>query len=525
MKLLLAFVYLVSTLGLYAQKSVYAVSLKPKQYSRLALSTESIARKKRLGIAIDDRDYAVDRDRLDKLTLYGNILQVSNWLNTIIVEASAEEIGKMARLDFVSRIGGIRTGISNLKYQQEKLEATYTSSEYGDAYKQIQMHHGESLHSVGFQGQGMRIAVFDAGYRDVDKIRSFQHLFTENRIFPVHNIVYDTAKFYAYDGHGTAVLGCMASYVQDSIVGSAPKASYYLFITEDVRFESKLEEYNWAIAAQMADSIGVDMINSSLGYHQFNDASTNYTKQDMNGHTAISSIAASIAVEKGILVVNSAGNSGKDVWNIITAPADVEDVVSVGAVNREGQVADFSSRGYNAVGVIKPDIMAVGSGTCLYYHQGNYALGNGTSFAAPVMTGLIACYWQKNRSWTSAQIRKSIYESADNYNTPNRNIGFGKVDFDKATNPLPMILDTMKISVYPNPSQQTAIIEFNSNIENQNSKLEVYYMDKPVITLHPYWLKKGYNQVFLDIQNSPNGLYFLKIWIDNYYLSGRFVKN
>jgi subtilisin family serine protease len=471
---------------------------------------------------VDDYDYSIDRDRIAAIQNVAEITGSSNWLNAVCIRAEDIDLQKLKKFDFVSSVVLLKK-TNGLKSTNNKLESNFTIQAYGDAYRQINMHHGDLLHSDNFLGNGIKIAVFDAGFPDVNQLKSFQHLFQESRIFPVRNIVYNSSNLFTGDGHGTSVMGCMAAYIADTIVGSAPKASYYLFITEDSRSESKLEEINWAIAAQMADSLGIDIINSSLGYSEFDDLSTNYKPSDMDGHTSIVSKAAAIACSKGILVVNAAGNLGEKSWRIISAPADAEDVISVGAVNRDGEIATFSSRGYNANNIIKPDIVSVGKGATINYINGQYITSNGTSFAAPIMAGLIACYWQKNPTWNAAQIRKSLYESADNYRTPNREYGFGKVDFKRASFPIASIQDSLRISVFPNPSQNTAIVEFNSTIEILNSELEVFHFDKKIL-VQKLSVKSGYNQLFIDLSGRATGLYFIKIKMDNYFLSGKFEK-
>lgn len=518
--LVFCFVSIIHSLG----QNIYAIYFHPKelQNSRLALSSEALSRKKKLNIAIDQFDYAIEGRRIEGLNAIVPIEAKSNWLNCALVKANEQELSQIKLLPFVSSIELIKKP-NVLKLATNKFETNYSIQDYGDGYRQINTHHGDVLHTAGFQGQGMKIAVFDGGFPEVNTIKSFSHLFQENRIFPIRNIVYNSNNVFEADGHGTSVLGCMAAFIQDTIVGSAPKASYYLFITEDTRSESKQEEINWAIAAQMADSIGVDIINSSLGYHEFDEVSTNYKISDMDGRTALCSKAASIASAKGILVVNSAGNLGNKPWRIISAPADVEDVVSVGSVNRDGQVSLFSSRGLNAKNVIKPNVVAIGEGATTNFINGNYIRSNGTSFSSPIMAGLIACYWQKNSSWSANQIKKSLYESADNYWTPNRDVGFGKVNFSITKSPKLIPADSLKIGVYPNPSQNTAIVEFISDKEINESELQLFGFDKKIFAQKLY-VKHGFNQVFIDLTGLSSGLYFVKVKLDNYFLSGKFEK-
>lgn len=504
----------------------YLVYFKPKDIGKsvYALSADAMKRKMRYGIPLDDKDYAIEPHRKSSIEKIVPVIKSSRWLNAVSVVCTKEELERIKKLEFVVKVE-ILTGIeTKLKSSYQKLETNYTIEQYGAAYTQIELHGGRALHDEGFEGQGMRIGVFDAGFDRLDKISSFKHLFTENRIFPVKNIVQNSNDVYTLDGHGTAVMGCMASFLKDTIVASAPKASYYLFITEDPRSETRVEELNWAVAAEMADSMGLDIINSSLGYHQFDDPSQNYTRDDMNGKTTIVSKAAAIAVEKGIVVVNSAGNHGNKDWSIITAPADVEGVISVGALDINTSLADFSSRGYYKLNYIKPNIVGVGKGTTLYYDMGNYHFGNGTSFSSPLLAGLIACFWQKNSFLKPQELRTLLYSTGSNYLSPNLEIGFGLPQFHR---PISFNLIKQKeknLSVFPNPSQGNTILEISSNESIVGAEFEVYFAGK-VISKSKVNLLKGVNHIFINTDNYAKGLYFFKVKMGNFSLEERYIKN
>lgn len=509
-----------------AAQTTYLVYFKTKNVSQceLAVSTASLDRKILYRIPLDDRDYAIEKHKLDEVQKITPVIQASRWLNAVSVSVDEVQLDKIKSLSFVDRVEVLKKKDNTLKSAQHKLETNYTISQYGKAYEQLKIHNGKALHDLGYEGQGMKIAIFDAGFPNVPHISSYAHLFAEHRIFPVKNIVENTANLYTLDGHGTGTMGCMAAFIPDTIIGSAPKANYYLFITEDPRSESRIEEYNWAVAAEMADSIGIDIINSSLGYHQFDDVSQNYEKKDMDGRTAIVSKAAAIAVAKGIIVVSSAGNHGNKDWHIITAPADVEEVVSVGSVNVQGVVSDFSSRGPNADNIIKPSVVSVGQNTLLYYDQNGYHYGNGTSFASPLMAGLIACYWQKNKSVSPDKIRRAIYRGSSNYMNPNDDIGFGIPNFETILSQPEEVVSKKQLSVYPNPTKHFAILEINSTEEIPQSFIEVYFGHKRIFNL-PYYLKKGINQVYFDTENFARGLYFFRVKFNNYVLEERLIKN
>ena len=523
----LVFLFVVVLFPLFVLgQSHYLIYLKPKEvnFSEPAISRESLNRKVKYGISLDSRDYAIESLRLQKINNISAIVLNSRWLNAISIICTENEIAKIKELNFVDRIEILDNRAKKYKTSNQKLETNYTKDQYGKAFQQIELHNGQVLHDAGYEGQGMKIAVFDAGFEQVDKIESFKHLFTDGRIFPVRNIVENNSNLYTLDGHGTGVLGCMASYYKDSVVASAPKASYYLFITEDPRSETRVEELNWTIAAEMADSMGIDIINSSLGYHYFDDPSQNYSRDDMNGKTTIISKAATIAGEKGIIVVNSAGNHGNKDWNIITAPADVEGVISVGALDINSNLADFSSRGYFKSNSIKPNIVGVGKGTTLYYDLGSYHYGSGTSFSSPLLAGLIACFWQKNQSLNPFELKTMLYSIGTNYSTPNLEIGFGIPKFDKELNLNSIRMKERVLSVYPNPSQANTILEISSMENFENTELEIYFGSKAIMN-SKLKINKGVNHVFINTENYPKGLYFIKVKLGNYYLEERYIKN
>jgi hypothetical protein len=506
-------------------QSCYLVYLKPKVISdsKLSISRESMERKRRFQIEIDEKDYAIEDTRVVKIQSISPVLNSSRWLNAVSVLCTAKDIDRIKDLSFVDHIELLHSPISIKKTTSQKLESNYTKEQYGQTFNQIKLHNGHTLHDAGYEGQGMKIAVFDAGFDRVDKIESFKHLFLDNRIFPIKNIVENSSNLYTLDGHGTAVLGCMASYFPDSIVASAPKAFYYLFITEDPRSETRIEEFNWAVAAEMADSMGIDIINSSLGYHQFDDPSQNYSREDMNGKTTIVSKAASIAVSKGIVVVNSAGNHGNKDWQIITAPADVADVISVGALDNEASLADFSSRGYYKLNQIKPNIVGVGKGTTLYYDLGSYFYGSGTSFSSPLLAGLIACFWQKNKELSPTELRTVLYSLSSNYLSPNNDIGFGIPKFELPINKKVIEIKNRILSVYPNPSSGNTILEISAAEAFENAEIEIYFSHKAIMK-NKVKLQKGVNHVFLNTDNYAKGIYFFKVKMGNYILEERYLK-
>lgn len=512
------------TLTFMYGQDIYLVKLKAKVIdpANLKLSQSTIDRRNKYNIKIDQFDYQIESERIQKIQEIAPMLMQSKWLNAIAVIATVDQIEKIKKLNFVSNIDILKKS-NTIKSKLNKFESNYTKEQYGNSYAQINMHQGNLMHDAGFLGQGMKIAIFDAGFTDVKNIKSLRHLQEENRLFSVRNLVENTSNVFTLDNHGTNVLGCLASFILDTIIAPAPKANYYLFITEDPRSESRLEELNWAVAAEMADSMGIDIINSSLGYNEFDDPSQNYTKSQMDGKTTIISRAATIASQKGIIVVNSAGNMGNNSWRMITAPADAIDVVTVGAVDINKNIASFSSRGYNAENVVKPNLIAVGWGTTMYYNDGNYSQGSGTSFSSPVMAGLIACFWQKNKWMHPEEIKNLIYSSASHFVEPNEDWGFGIPEFKRIIDVNVLAVANKELSVYPNPTKKSVIVELNSLNAVDNSEISVYNYGK-VVMKNKISIKKGKNQYFVDIENLSKGLYFIKVKMENYFLESKFEK-
>src|SRR5258706_324851 len=278
----------------------------------------------------------------------------------------------------------VRFTDKNEEMAAEKMLATESAGEYVPALHQLQMINGDFLHSLGYRGKGMLIAVMDAGFNNANTIPVFQDLIADNRILATHDFVQGDSNVYGHHFHGTAVLSCMAAHLPGYMIGTAPDAEYILLRTEDAATEYIIEEYNWACGAEYADSAGADVFNTSLGYTTFDDPLYNHTYADMNGDSAVITIAADIAASKGILVVNSAGNSGGGPWNYIGAPADGDSVLTVGGVDSLKVIYARSSHGPSFDGRVKPNACAQGLNAYLDFANAAFGYGSGTSFASKV---------------------------------------------------------------------------------------------------------------------------------------------
>ena len=402
------------------------------------LSRTAIARRQRQGLTIDSTDLPVSPAYIQAVKAAGvDVVSRSRWNNTLLVRG--KDISKMMSLRSLPFVIGVkRVWTSPDSITSSGKRAAWHSDfyswdtmpdDYGVCAEQIKSLKGDSLHSLGWKGNGKTIAVLDGGFMNVDKIPAFKKV----RIIGTHDFVVPPSKdvFKEID-HGTMVLSAMAINEPNIYVGTAPEAAYWLLRCEDTRSESEAEEDYWAAAAEFADSVGVDVINSSLGFHAFDDKSTSHKYGELDGKTALISRTASMLARKGIVLVNSAGNEGMGTWKKINFPADASDILTVGSISPEGMNAAFSSVGPTADGRVKPDVMAYGSPTAVITGRGTIIRDMGTSFSAPLVSGLVACLWEALPKLTATLIEDIVRRSANNYPTPDNIFGYGVPDFMKA---------------------------------------------------------------------------------------------
>lgn len=403
------------------------------------LGPRALERRARQHIPIDSLDLPVDPAYIAQLhaAVQMQVLNVSKWMNAVTIR-STDTLGldSLGLLPFVhvvkrTRDGRERPTAMASKFAQER--ATYQQI-YGESFRQIEMMNGHLLQQVGgAQGQGMLVGVLDAGFLDADILPGLASLRARNGIALARDLVDHGADVFRAHYHGRSVLSVMAGEVPGKLAGTAPLADYVLVRTEDAATEYIVEEDNWVSGAELCDSIGCDVLNTSLGYTTFDDPAQNHTYADLNGHTSHMTLAVDIAARKGMIPVNSAGNSGAQPWHYISVPADAFDMLAVGAVDDDRQVASFSSRGPTADGRVKPDVAAVGLGTMGLDGAGwNVGRINGTSFASPLVAGLSACLWQLHQDRTAHEVMAAIRASASMHAQPNDDIGYGIPDFWRA---------------------------------------------------------------------------------------------
>lgn len=414
----------------------YSLS-RPQEF----LSDKALARRKRQHLALDSTDLPINPTYIDSVRqLGGEVVSSSRWNNTLLIRVQRHDImRRIGRLRCVSSTRLVWTAPDSIDAspKRARFHTEFNSwdaveqSEYGVAEEQISMLNGERLHSAGYRGEGMTIAVLDGGFMNVDMIpcmQSVKILGTADFVTPRSRSIFKELD------HGTKVLSVLATDVKNVFVGTAPAASYWLLRCEDNYTESLAEEDYWAAAAEFADSVGCDIISSSLGFNTFDNKQDSYSYRDLDGKTALISRTASMLAAKGIVLVNSAGNDGMGVWKKINVPADAKDILSVGAVSPNKRNAAFSSIGPSADGRVKPDIMALGSPTAVITGRGTIVRDMGTSFATPVVSGLVACLWQALKDKTATEIMNLVRRSGDNTDYPDNITGYGIPDFWKVYN-------------------------------------------------------------------------------------------
>jgi len=437
--LILSFCLFFSVYAKAQQSYKYRISLADKSATTFSLSApneylseKALLRRAKQQLPIDSTDLPVCKSYVDAIRAKGaKIIATGKWNNTVTVSCKDTMlIDVIATLPFVHSTekvwSGVEVPLDSVPDKREEVsnEVTTTTNYYGPAARQIEIHNGQRLHEAGFKGQGITIAVIDAGFNNVDKIKGFERM----RLLGTHDFVQPGSDIYSQDAHGEKVLSCMACNLPYSMVGTAPEALYWLLRTEDSVSENLVEQDYWAAAVEFADSVGADVVNTSLGYKEFDDKSKNYTHTLLNGHFALISRSAGMAASKGMVVVCSAGNEGNKRWKKITPPADAFQVITVAAVDSALNIAPFSSHGFTADGRVKPDVSAMGRKATVLDTDGTVSQSNGTSFAAPVFCGLVACLWQACPNLTAKEVIDFVRESGDRYQNPDSIYGYGIPD-------------------------------------------------------------------------------------------------
>ena len=435
---------------------------KPQEF----LTQKAITRRTKQGISLTTKDLPVNPTYLTSLRQAGvKISYSSKWFNACVVVCDETTWNVVKQLPFVK--GGQLVSMAKkheddlLKEEQHTLQPitlqhgrSEGDENYGASSTQVKMLGIDEMHKANFTGKGITIAVFDGGFTNIDQQK--QSIYSKMTVLGGYDFVRSNSFVYGYSSHGTRVLSVLAAYKPSEVIGAAFEASYYLFITENDAglLDDRAEEFNWVAAAERADSLGVDIISSSLGYNYFNRASDTYTLNDLNGKTSIISQAATLAAARGMVVVSSAGNLFEPAWTKIKMPADADSILAVGSVDAQSNWVSSSLLGNTVDGRVKPDVAAMGGNAVGISTDGTLTSLNGTSFAAPLVAGLAAGLWQANPNWTAMQLVQLIRKSGHHYYAPNEKLGYGIPSYSKAMNIAGTdkeVLTEQNFFFFPNP--------------------------------------------------------------------------
>ena len=496
------------------------------------LSQRALDRRTTQNIALDFKDIPVEASFVTQVTGSAGIsvMARSKWLNAIHVRGSQAAINALATFSFISKIDFADKTLNQVgrmakpfKLKQTgKSKKTKVDYAYGNSSNQVVMLNGQALHQQNYTGSGKIIAIMDSGFPGVNTTQPFQRLRDKGKILGGYNFVLRDSNFYLGDSHGTSVLSTIGGYKDNSLVGTAPDASYYLFITEDDTSENPVEESLWVEAAEKADSLGVDIISTSLGYFDFDNPAYDHTYNDMNGTTTFMSRGAEIAFSRGMIVITSAGNSGTSKSDPhIAVPADAVSVIAVGAVNSSKSRVSFSSIGPSYDGRTKPDVMAQGQAAVVSDALGNIVTANGTSFSGPILAGMVACLWQALPQKTNQQIKDIILKSSDKFSSPNNEYGYGIPDFGLAVSTSLTSESFLNddFIVYPNPFSDFVTVSLPSTF--QSGTIFIYTLIGQKILEE----KVTPQSTVISLKSLDKGMYLYKMESTGFSKSGKIIKN
>ena len=479
------------------------------------LSEASLERREVQNLGIQTNDYPVSPSYKSAVSKLGfQIYSESRWLNAVsIYLTSPNDVNRIKQLPFVKSVNKVKTyfnKISDLNFDDYSLK--HSNTEYGPSFGQLAQLNGQVLHEQGFKGAGVTIAVIDASFHKVDSLFMFDHLWDNNKILDTWDFVLNQDLDFSIDTigyHGTMVLSCMGAYMPDSLIGTAPDASYLLYRTEDTSSETLLEEDNWVLAAEKADAFGADIINTSLGYSILDDSLESHSYSDMDGNTTVITIAADIAASKGMLVVNSAGNSGTSDWYYITAPADGDSVLTIGAVDSDSIVTSFSSRGPTSDGRMKPNVVSQGLNAVVCNLNNGIRTANGTSFSSPILAGMAASAWSALPLLSSMDLFELIQESGHLYPNGNNEYGFGVPNFETLLQLISITeLPSDNLRFYPNPVSDLLVLDLGYFEKHNFVSISIYNILGEKVFFES---RKPKSNLTIDLSELPaNSIYILK---------------
>jgi serine protease AprX len=519
----------------YAQVNRYMVFFTDKNNSGYSLarpdeflSQRAIDRRSRYQIPVTIQDFPVNKPYVDDLENQGiDVFYRSRWFNGVLVQMDENMVSTVEAMPTVNKVEFVAPGERLIKNSALRSAATSneTTSRKSALTNALQnnMLGVEIMHEDGFTGNNILIGIFDAGFNGVDQSIYFNHLFERGKILATRDFIRNSDNVFQYDDHGTGVLSTIAGYEESVYEGIAYESGIILCVTEDVPTEYVIEEYNWLFAAEYADSLGVDIINTSLGYNTFDDPSMNYTYDDMNGDVAVITRATDLAASKGIVCVVSVGNEGNNSWQKLVAPADADSALAVGAVNQNLEYINFSSTGPTSDNRIKPDVVALGQGTKIVQYNGELATGSGTSFASPLIAGLAAGLWQIYPELNNMELIDLIRRGSSQFQKPDTLLGYGVPDYSRIRSLITALEDeplASSFNIYPNPvDNKKLFVEYlgGSNIETVQIDIfdvkggKVFELNTKYFDYSP--------KIELDLSGIKRGVYILNL------LYGKFQGN
>jgi len=470
------------------------------------VSLRSIERRSRQGIGFDLLDAPVNKSIISQLSQEGEVLNVSRWLNALTIKSTLSTEELLVRYPFIERIQVIKDSKTTIT----KFSAETKSLSYGLAIDQVQQLNLDCLHELGFKGDGIYLAVIDAGFRSMDTIPYFDSVYLEGRVLDTFNFVSSNSTVYDFSGHGTAVSSCIVGEKgsPEEYAGTGVNVDLALYLSEDVDSETEVEEFNLVVALERCDSVGVDVVNISLGYFEYDDSTTSHMYSDLDGITTISAIGVNVAASKGIFVASSAGNSGP---STISTPCDAIGTFCVGAVDELGDLASFSSIGPSADGRVKPDVTARGQDAWLIGQSGVLVEGSGTSFSSPIIAGATACLIQANPNRTVQEVMDAIRQSASQFSFPDEYKGYGIPDFCVAHE---ILSDNTGLAdfkennlvAYPVPAHETVFISGLPVQEGSVNVKVINHLGKRVFSIEEQSVN---GQIILDVSSLSGGVYTL----------------
>ena len=501
---------------------------KPEEF----LSQRAIARRNKYQIPITVQDLPVNTSYVEALSNMGiDVFHRSRWFNAVLVQMEESLISSVETLPAVKKVLFVAPGERLIKSSILRTAASINeeSSRKSVLTNAIQnnMLGVDLMHEDGITGNNILIGIFDAGFTGVNQSIYFNHLIENNKILATRDFIRNTDNVFQYDDHGTGVLSTIAGYEEAVYEGIAYDASIILCVTEDVPTEYVIEEYNWLFAAEYADSLGVDIINTSLGYNTFDDASMDYTFEDMNGDIALITQATDLAASKGIICVVSVGNEGNNGWKKLVAPADADSALAVGAVNSELEYINFSSTGPTSDNRIKPDVVSLGQGTKIVQYNGEIATGSGTSFASPLIAGLAAGLWQIYPELNNMEIIDLIKRGSSQYLQPDTLLGFGIPSYSRIRSLITALEDeplASRFSIYPNPVENKKLfVEYLREPLNESVQIDIFDVKgSKVYELNIQYFDRSH-KIELDLSGIKQGVYVLNLLYGKFKGSAKII--